>query len=374
MPLTVKKRGAVYHARGTVAGQRVYLSTGCRRRADADAWARRYEAELIARHAHGVDATYTLAEAALDYMHAGGERRFLGPILDYFGPDYLLRDLDNAAVNAAALTLFPEAAPATVNRCLITPLRAITTQAAEDGRTHWRKFRTRRGDRARTRWLRPAELDALLYHAGPALRPVIAGLVGSGARVSELLGADAAHFYARSGEIWLDETKNDFPRMLRLPGRARDAILAAEVPAAGALFRRPGRARAPYVLGAGRTPIKTAFHRARAAAGLGPDVTPHTLRHTWATWYYAATRDFGGLLDLGGWRVSDMAQRYRKIAPEGLADDLAAHGWDFRRLGRDLPAPGTAGVILDRSDGGFACRWPRPDQAPPAARVRLLSA
>lgn len=337
LPLKLTKRGQVYYARGTVAGHRVYESTGCRRYADAQAWARRYENQIVARHAHGVEATYTLAEAALDYINAGGETRFLGPILDHFGPDFRLADLDNAAVAAAAQALYPTAAPGTVNRCLITPLRAICTQAAEDGKTHFRKFRTRREPRGRTRWLRPAEAEALLEAAGPHLVPVLAALLGSGARVSELLGATVDNFFPDTGQLWLDETKNDFPRMLKLPGRARDAILARGLPARGALFRRPDGQ--PYTLTPRQVPIKTAFNRARDAAGLGPDVTPHTLRHSWATWFYAQTRDFGGLLDLGGWRVSDMAQRYRKIAPDHLADQLAAAGWDFTALGRDLPAP-----------------------------------
>jgi integrase len=84
--------------------------------------------------------------------------------------------------------------------------------------------------------------------------------------------------------------------------------------------------------------IKTAFNRARAAAGLqadGPDkVTPHTIRHTWATWHYAQNRDFGALLDLGGWSSADVANIYRKIAPDDLGARLLAHGWDFRDAGR----------------------------------------
>ena len=84
--------------------------------------------------------------------------------------------------------------------------------------------------------------------------------------------------------------------------------------------------------------IQSAFATARARAGLGPDVTPHILRHTWATWFYAQTRDFGRMLDLGGWRTTSTAERYRKIAPADLAARLDRAGWDFRVLGADLPA------------------------------------
>jgi len=86
---------------------------------------------------------------------------------------------------------------------------------------------------------------------------------------------------------------------------------------------------------AGRWAQAVADHDRQIAdlAGLGADVTPHVLRHTWATWFYSQTRDFGGLLDLGGWRKADMAQRYRKIAPADLPARLMAHGWDYTQTG-----------------------------------------
>ena len=85
--------------------------------------------------------------------------------------------------------------------------------------------------------------------------------------------------------------------------------------------------------------IQTAFNNARDSAGLGRDVTPHVIRHTWATWFYAATKDYGQLLDIGGWRTTSSAERYRKMAPADLGDRLAQAGWDFTRLGDQLPAP-----------------------------------
>ena len=97
--------------------------------------------------------------------------------------------------------------------------------------------------------------------------------------------------------------------------------------------------------------------KAAAAAGL-EGITPHVLRHTWATWYYAATHDFGGLLDKGGWRQSDMANRYRKAAPKTLARDLLAAGWDFRGQAGIVPqaAPEVAAWRPDlrQIDGGAA--------------------
>ena len=339
MPITLKKRGAVYHASGTVAGRSIRRSTGCRTLRDAKAWADTFEREALAQHTQPLAERLTLAQAALDYMNQGGERRMIGPILEYFGPDYLLKDLDNTAIADAALEMFPGCAGATVNRHLITPLRAIVNLAADDGKTHYRKLRMRPEGKPRTRWLRPSEAEALLTEAGDHLRPILAVMLGTGARVQELLTAEVPNLHLATGEIWLENTKNDHPRMLRMPARARDELAGRDLPKQGAIFRKPDGAAYALTQGKrGQTPIKTAFNRARDAAGLGADVTPHVLRHTWATWYYAQTRNFGGLLDLGGWRVADMAQRYRKIAPDNLSDQLATLGWRFDLLGRDLPA------------------------------------
>ncbi|NRB05674.1 MAG: site-specific integrase, partial [Rhodobacteraceae bacterium] len=176
MPLTLfrrKPRGP-YYARGTVAGQRIYESTGLGRRADAQAWANRRENQILQRHALGERATLTFAEAAHEYLMAGCEARFLVPILDYFGPDARVAEIDNSALLKAAAALYPDAAPATINRQLIGPVSAVINQAAENGRADPRKFRRLKARGARTRWLSPAEMERLMDAAAPHLLPILA--------------------------------------------------------------------------------------------------------------------------------------------------------------------------------------------------------
>lgn len=331
--LTKIQRGPIWYLRGTVAGQRVYESTGTRDRGAAEIIRRRREAEIIERHALGRAATLTFAEAALTYMQGGGETRFLAPLIAHFGPDTPLADIDNAAVNIAADALLPGRAAATINRQIITPISAVLNMAADEGLAAYRRLRRRPGDNARTRWLSPEEAERLLRHAAPHLRVVLGFLLGGGCRVAEALSIDRAHFYPNTGEAHLPLTKNGHPRMIRLPGRAVDLVLSRPLPDVGIVCRTPkGQAYVQRENGGGQ--IAAAFAQARRSAGLGPDVTPHVLRHSWATWFHAATGDFGQLLDLGGWRKADMAQRYRKLAPADLPERLQAHGWDFTDLGR----------------------------------------
>lgn len=333
LKLTRRKKGGNYYLRGTVAGQSIYESTGTCNFAAANTIRQRREAEIMHRHTAGVSAAITFAEAVLTYLSTGGEGRFMARILQHFGPDTLLAEIDNAAITDAAAILYPKARPATINRQLITPISAVITMATNEGRTQQRKFRRHKDDKTRTRWLTPEEMERLLTASATHLKPILACLVGGGCRTSEALGIEAHFFYPATGEIWLPNTKNNHPRMIRLPDRALTIIQKGSIPEVGPIFLTPkGK---PYQLrdnGGGQ--ISGAFDTACTTANLGKDVTPHVLRHTWATWYYAATQDFGGLLDLGGWQKSDMAQRYRKIAPADLAERLQIHGWDFAALDR----------------------------------------
>lgn len=322
-----------FYIRGNAAGRSIFKSTGTDKRRLAEAQRIRLETEILERRAFGRAATITFAEAALSYIESGGETRFLGRVIEYFGPDMLLRDVTNEAVNKAAREVYADASPATIDRQLITPISAVVTMAAEDGLCELRKFRKRAKDKARIRWLTPEEAERMIDAAreiAPHLIRPLGILFGSGARTGEALRIQRATFHEATGEAWIEETKNGDPRMIRLPRRALDMVCAEELPEVGPICLTPkGR---PYVMrqnGGGQ--IAGAFKRIREEAGLGAEVTPHVLRHTWATWFYAQTRDFGELMDLGGWKKSDMANRYRKIAPEDLADRLFALGWDFTR-------------------------------------------
>jgi integrase len=325
--------GGAFYLRGAVASVSVYESTRTTDRRTADAIRIRRESEILNRVALGKKATATLAEALLNYINAGGEKRFLEPILRHFGQGARLRDIDNQAVNQAAAKLYPTAAPSTINRQLITPLRAILTMAAEDGLCDLKRIRSRKATAQKLRWLTPAEFDRLDQELAPHLKGLCAFMIGTGARVREALSLQVSTLHLSSGQALLTDTKNGSARMVQMPARAVDAISKSNPPEAGTVFaNNHGR---PYPIRPNMGgQIRRGFNNARDRAGLGGDVTPHTLRHTWATWHYAQNRDFGALLDLGGWSKADVANIYRKAAPDDLAGALLDAGWDFRRGAR----------------------------------------
>jgi integrase len=345
MPLKLTRRNGTgnFYLRGNVAGSNVYSSTGTSDETAAEAIRIRTEAQLLQRASLGRKATVTFAEAALNYLNSGGEGRFLPPILNHFGPDTRLSEIGNAEVNKAAAALYPTAQPSTINRQLITPISAILRMAAEDGLCYPVRLRRRAVSATVTRWLTPEEFEAFANELTPHLTQIMGFMIGTGARAGETLSLQASTLYLSTGQALLTKTKNGKSRMVRFPERSARMMRARELPTTGPVFT-PDHGKAyetDRIARSGKrdsASIKTAFNRARDAAGLaatGPEkVTPHTIRHTWATWHYSQNRDFGALLDLGGWSSADVANIYRKIAPDDLGQRLLSHGWDFRTAGR----------------------------------------
>lgn len=295
---------------------------------------RLWRAELERRLAPPRPLGTAFFRAAASYIEDGGEARFLPPLMKHFGADTTIEEIGELEIVTAGATLYPGRSADTIRRQVRVPVTAVIR--------HAQGLRRRpRTDTRRTRWLTPEEAERLIQCADRIL-PQVAFLFGTGCRTGEMFALEVADMNTATRQAWIADPKNGHPRWVRYP--ARSAELLGDLPEVGAVFRTPKGL--PYALrekGGGQ--MAAAFNKARDLAGLGDDVTPHVLRHTWATWYYAATRDFGGLMDLGGWQKADMANRYRKLAPDDLAQRLLDHGWDFRPDGQDMVEPARVAKI-----------------------------
>jgi integrase len=72
--------------------------------------------------------------------------------------------------------------------------------------------------------------------------------------------------------------------------------------------------------------VRKAFERARIAAGLGPEVTPHILRHTCTTWLMQRGVDLWAAAGFLGMTVEQLEQGYGHHHPDYQQQAVAALG------------------------------------------------
>jgi integrase len=325
MPLKlVKRHGSPnWYIRGTVRGVLVEESTGISSREAAEALRTKREWEITQGSIFGRRAVANFAEAAGDYMNGGGERRFMTPILHEIGL-VLLSDIDQVLIEKTARKLYPDCAPATLNRQVIAPISAVLKHAHTRKLCDYLKIERMKEPRGRVRWLSPEDADRLIACCSPHLRPLVTFLFYTGARMSEALYLDWQDVDLKRAHVQFSETKNGEARGVPLHTRVV-AELANLKNRAGAVFRRPDGL--PYeVKKDGGGQIKTAFNGACRRAGI-TDFSPHDCRHTWATWHYAANRDLLALKSLGGWKTEKMVFRYAHVNTSQHAASINSLPW-----------------------------------------------
>jgi integrase/recombinase XerD len=183
-------------------------------------------------------------------------------------------------------------------------------------------------------WLTPQEFTRLLDAAGSPRRRrpglaerdqlVLLALVATGLRRAELLALNW-------GDLDLDSER---PSLLVRRGKGGKARRQPLIPAlAHALARRrdalAGDRAEPVFCGlAGRrlttSVLATIVRRAAERAGLQKHVTPHTLRHTAATWLRQATGDARLVAEYLGHADLSTVSRYTHIATTELHDAAEA--------------------------------------------------
>jgi integrase len=347
MPIRLVRRPKSPHwvMRGTLRGIRLEESTGTDDKRAADEIRAKREAEILAESIYGRSATVTFASAALSYLKAGGNKRFLEPIIKHFATTLLVK-IDQDAIDRGARKLYPDAADSTRNRQFYTPVSAVITHAAKRKWCAPLLLQRPKPSKPRTVWLSLAQTNALIDACGKHLRPLVIFLIYTGARAGEALWLDWSNLDLSRAHVIFPKTKNGDARGVPLHSRLVAALANLEH-REGEVFRRPDGF--PYErpdadddtdTSAGAR-IKTAFRGACARAGI-EDFTPHGCRHTWATWHYQSNRDIAALMRLGGWKTHSQVWRY-------VHTNVDEHKHTIDRLpGGNLGEPQT--VIVKRRD------------------------
>ena len=278
---------------------------------------------------------------AREFQDVTEDPRPFDRLIEYAGPSITFRQtLDPAWRAQANAVLHPGCQKNTIQRNFLGPLRSLDKYLT--------KTRREKGcDTRRMFWLTPEQAEDLLRVASTPerygvddpqrrIRTAIAFLLGTGCRTGEsfVLAAEDINWNTREclvrGELEGAGKTEASTRLVYLPSKATDHMEG--LPDKGPIIlNRKGKRFTLRYKGGGQ--IRREFKKLREAADLPKECTPHSLRHSFATWTYAATKDMKLLMSRGGWAKHDTALRYTKLAPSDLPMRLKSYGWDF---GNDL--------------------------------------
>jgi integrase len=326
MPLKIvpprKGKSPNYTIRGTYLGVLVDRSAGTSKEAVAKQQLKKLETAIergeYPEKPKGPDAP-TFLSAAVAYMKAGRPRRYIGRLIEHFR-DTPLTEIDQNAIDEAAVTLYPNVTPATRNGCVYTPVSAILHHSKVEITVQRPKGYK---GKSVTRFLLPPDAFAIINSAGAIdeeMGRLLTFLLYTGCRIGEALALKWETIGLERSEAYIETSKNDDPRTVRLAPVAVAALGPAK--SAGRVFRfHQGGHRNFLFLNAkvtacGLPPVS------RPKPGKKQIVPPHRLEwvtfhtfcHTWATWMRRfGGADLQGLVATGRWRDPRSAARYAHV-------------------------------------------------------------
>lgn len=329
MPLKIipprKARTPNFSVRGTYLKRYVDQTAGSDRRAVAVALKRRLEREIESgefdRRARAATGAPSFLTAALAYVEAGGEQRYIPRLVEHFG-ETPIDDIGQAETDAAAIAICPRAAGSTRNRAVYTPVAAILKNAG-------RKLILARPKGAKGRivtdHLNPPDAQIVIaaaWEIDARLAVLLTFLLFTGCRLGEALSIErAAHMRLADRRVWVRASKNGDPREVVLREDLA-ALLADHVAGepAGRLFPLHQGGHLKHLLMRAKLKALGLPCPARRPAGWRQPpnrlafLNFHTFCHTWATWLRRYGRmDLQGLVGTGRWRNARSVARYAHV-------------------------------------------------------------
>ena len=307
--------------RGTYLGVAVDKSCGTDKRSVAQTILKRIEGQIERGEYQKVNTAAPVAptflSAAIAYLEAGRRKRYVAKLIKYFG-ETPLDQIDQSAIDAAAVALHPSAGPGTRNAAVYTPISAILHHAGVD-----LKMRRPKGAKGRvvTDWLRSEDANAIIVAAdqiGVEFGTLLRALLYTGLRLGEVLAWEWSDLNLDEGAAWTRREKNGIESDVRLRHDLVAALRALQ-PADGKsrVFRFHQGGHLKHLLTRAKLAALELPCPARRPIGWhAPDhrlswVNFHSFRHTWASWM----RRYGGLDTKGlvatkNWRDERSASRY----------------------------------------------------------------
>ena len=288
MPLTIFKRGKIWHYRGSVAGRKLRGSTKTADKQTAQRLAAEIEARYWKSRLDGPETVLTFANAANLYLDAGKSPRYVGVVAKYW-KDTPVKAISSGAIRQSAIDIYPQAAGATRNRQAIVPAQAIINHAATMNLcqpvrvSHFPVDRHGKGP-ATLEWI-----EAFRASANPCLGALACFMFGTGARISEALSLTWDDIDFKKHRALIRQTKSGDDRWAHLQGPLFAAIASIQ-DREELVFKYPSQSTA-----------RRHWRAAIAQAGI-EYLSFHACRHGFATALLHSGVDPITTAKLGGWK------------------------------------------------------------------------
>ena len=313
------------YLRGTVKGRFIYESTGTSNRKIAEEIRAKREHELLQEAVLGRAATLTFLEAAVRYMEQDGERRFVMPLIDYFGNDKLMKDITQIDLDRAAEAICRTSKRQTINRQVYTPFIAIWNQSGLENRK-WLRPRRRKGtlnrpepSRSGTQPVTYEEAFRFVSQMTSATGLVMTALFYTGMRPIEIFNLQAHEVFPDKQWIVVSGSKTGEKRGVPMHDFLVPVFRKLKE-RGGTIFRtHKGIAYKARENAGGQ--MKSAINGARARSGIAT-ISPYTARHTVSTQLvingvHAHTKD-----QILGHAVTDMSRHYTNVPQQQLIEAI----------------------------------------------------
>lgn len=315
MPLKLTKRDGVWYVTGTEAGHRVRKSThlsavGRDNKARAEAMLADFRDDIRKKVAQGNDAVVTIG-FLIDHYLEGKAHHYAYTtrmIFSFFGDDTPINEAIKKVDDCRFEMIKRKLKPGTINNYL-TIIGTVFRYARQRKWTDQELSIEKPRIKLTVKSLREDEVDALIDAAEEWLKPHLIFLRNTGLRTGELLCLKREDVDLENRRAVIRETKTGEDRVIPLNEAAINVV--KNLPFDGVLFRDHQGLPFNYVKSRCGHYIDRATIRAAKAAGLR-HITPHMLRHTFATRLVEAGANIVVVQALGGWKSVASAARYGK--------------------------------------------------------------
>jgi|SRR5215471_422154 len=232
------------------------------------------------------------------------------------------------------------ATPATVRAKIVTPLRAVMNFGADSNPPMCArpKYKLPTIETPDTDFFRPSEAVRFLGAASRHFRDLCLFCFCCGARIGEALTLDwnEVNLRAATATFLGEKTKMGKTRIAALPPVGIELLAGLPGDRTGPVFMWETVARAdgsvkrrrPYafqavekggdkVLPPSGPSIGTGWRKTLLRAGITRKLTPHDMRASWASWFYAIHHDLAALKEEGGWESYREVEIYRQTVAFG---------------------------------------------------------